>query len=564
MREGLRVSITLSGLSRLYPDRLADVLELASAADAAGIDQIAVPDHLAIGPRTDRYPYGRFPLPADEPWLEPLTLLAAMAGATRRIRLAPGVLIAPLRPALLLAKTVATLDVLSGGRVDLGVGLGWQREEFAGAGVPFAGRAERLDDQLRACRALWSGGPVSFHSETDSFDDLICLPRPLQPGGPSLWFGVAPSERNAQRIAEFGAGWLPMASDPEEIARGVVALRARLRARRGAIRRRLGVRANAPLATSAAAKPDLDATLEATAAPARGRASASPASRSRASCARRDELPGFLARLVGLRIATERTQPRSCGAKKWTLSAMRWWSQTPPTRAYSSSSAPAIQAGPAVAHRARREQLPARARPVAVDVDLGIHEVVTREEQSRLRHARADRVAALADAEAGASVPDGILGEERGDLDSASRASSSGGSRSALPVTRVHQLGVARLQPPDRLGVLERAYAGGERRVFVCHARHGIARQELPGPRLGDELVGELRKAIPALRLAGAHQHVVVGEAEGLVSRSGQAFSNRCFGVAGICASARIRMGEVLEHRARNVYESSPPRRAWA
>ena len=170
MRDGLRVSITLSGLARLFGERLDAAVELAAAADAAGIDQIAVPDHLAIGPRTDKYPYGRFPLPVDEPWLEPLTLLAAMAGATKRIRLASGVLIAPLRPALLLAKTAATLDVLSGGRLDLGVGLGWQREEFDASGVPFARRAARLDDQLRACRALWRGGAVSFRSETVSFD----------------------------------------------------------------------------------------------------------------------------------------------------------------------------------------------------------------------------------------------------------------------------------------------------------------------------------------------------------------------------------------------------------
>jgi len=262
MREGLRVSITLSGLARLFGDGLGAVTELASAAEAAGIDQIAVPDHLAIGPRTDRYPYGRFPLPVDEPWLEPLTLLAALAGATQQIRLATGVLIAPLRPALLLAKTVATLDVLSGGRVDLGVGLGWQREEFAGAGVPFAGRAARLDDQLRACRALWSGGPVSFRSETVSFDDLICLPRPLQSGGPPLWFGVAATGPNAARIAELGAGWLPIESEPEAIARGVALLR-RAFERAGRDPASLGVRANAPVATSAAGKPDLDATLKA-------------------------------------------------------------------------------------------------------------------------------------------------------------------------------------------------------------------------------------------------------------------------------------------------------------
>jgi probable F420-dependent oxidoreductase len=297
MREGLRVSITLSGLARLFGDELSAVTELASAAEAAGIDQIAVPDHLAIGPRTDRYPYGRFPLPVDEPWLEPLTLLAALAGATQRIRLATGVLIAPLRPALLLAKTVATLDVLSGGRVDLGVGLGWQREEFAGAGVPFAGRAARLDDQLRACRALWNGGRVSFRSETVSFDDLICLPRPLQSGGPPLWFGVAATEPNAARIAELGAGWLPIESEPEAIARGVALLR-RAFERAGRDPASLGVRANAPVATRAEGKPDLDATLKAL--PRLREAGVTIAGFALARFVRsRDELRAFFERVAG-------------------------------------------------------------------------------------------------------------------------------------------------------------------------------------------------------------------------------------------------------------------------
>ncbi len=296
MREGLRVSITLSGLSRLFGDRLDAVVELATAADAAGIDQIAVPDHLAIGPRTDKYPYGRFPLPADEPWLEPLTVLAAMAGATRRIRLATGVLIAPLRPALLLAKTAATLDVLSGGRLDLGVGLGWQREEFDASGVPFAGRAARLDDQLRACRALWSGGPVSFRSETVSFDDLVCQPRPLQAGGPPLWLGMAANASNAARFAEFGAGWLPMEADLAAIGAGVALLR-RAFERAGRDPATLAVRANAPVVNGAAGRPDLDATLAAL--PRLREAGVGSAGFALARFVRsRAEIPDFLARLA--------------------------------------------------------------------------------------------------------------------------------------------------------------------------------------------------------------------------------------------------------------------------
>jgi probable F420-dependent oxidoreductase len=192
-----------------------------------------------------------------------MTTLAAMAGATRRIRLATGVLIAPLRPALLLAKTAATLDVLSGGRLDLGVGLGWQREEYEGAGVPWAGRGARLDDTLRACRALWTAdAPVSFRSDTVAFRELRSAPRPVQPGGPPLWFGVAASERNAARIAELGAGWLPMETDPDAIARGVARLR-RAFERAGRDPATLGVRANAPIERGPDGQPDLDRTLAA-------------------------------------------------------------------------------------------------------------------------------------------------------------------------------------------------------------------------------------------------------------------------------------------------------------
>jgi probable F420-dependent oxidoreductase len=260
LAERIAISLTVSGLSRLFGGELARVVELARIADAVGIAQIALPDHLAIGPRTDRYPYGRFPYGPDEPWLEPLTTLAALAAATRRIRLATGVLVAPLRPALLLAKTLATLDVLCAGRLDLGVGIGWQAEEFAGAGVPFEGRSARLDDTLRACRALWSGAPASFESPTVRFEGLWCLPRPVQPGGIPIWFGVALRPRNVRRIAELGAGWLPIGAGPRELAEGVGRLREALRAA-GRDAEALRVRAAALPLRGRAGGIDLERTL---------------------------------------------------------------------------------------------------------------------------------------------------------------------------------------------------------------------------------------------------------------------------------------------------------------
>ena len=255
----LGLSITVSGLSRLYRGDLAGVVELARIADDVGIDQIALPDHVAIGPRTDRYPYGRFPLPVDEPWLEPLTTLAAMAAVTSRVRLATGILIAPLRSPALLAKTAATLDVISHGRLDLGVGVGWQPEEYEASGVPFDQRWRRFDDTLRACRALWRDAPATFHSPTVSFEEMHSLPQPVQPGGVPLWFGIAATERGARRIAEHGAGWMPMETGPEELQQGIERISAALR-EAGRDPAGLGVRAHLPIAL-ADGRPDLDATL---------------------------------------------------------------------------------------------------------------------------------------------------------------------------------------------------------------------------------------------------------------------------------------------------------------
>lgn len=256
----MKLSITLSGLSLIYGDDLAGVVETARIADDLGLHQIVVPDHVAIGPRTDLYPYGRFPLPKEEPWLEPLTTLAAMAGATSRIRLGTGILIVPLRPPALLAKTVASLDALSRGRLDLGVGSGWQREEFID--VPFEFRMARMWDTLRACRAFWTEAPARFRSQTTEFEDIWSLPHPVQERGVPLWMGVALSESNLERIVELGSGWLPMTSNLEELAAGARRLGAAFAAA-GRNPDEIGIRANAPVVAGSGGRPDVAATLAA-------------------------------------------------------------------------------------------------------------------------------------------------------------------------------------------------------------------------------------------------------------------------------------------------------------
>jgi probable F420-dependent oxidoreductase len=226
---------------------LRSCIDVARDADAAGLYSIHFGEHLVMGARPDRYPYGTFAHGEDTPWLEPMTTLAAMAAVTERIRLSTGVLLAPLRPAVLLAKTVATLDVLSDGRVELGVGTGWQPEEYDAAGVQWASRRRLLDDTIAACRQLWGPQPATFASETVSFTELTALPRPVQTRVPIL-YGVAVTPRSAATIAQLGDGWCPVGHDVDHVSAGIELLR-RAFAASGRASDELRVRVRLPDAT---------------------------------------------------------------------------------------------------------------------------------------------------------------------------------------------------------------------------------------------------------------------------------------------------------------------------
>jgi len=209
------------------------LLDRARAADAAGIDRILVSDHVVMG--TDLAAYGRpevggvaggrQPTGPDGEWLEPLTVLSVLCGITERVRLGTNVLLAALRRPVVLAKALATLDVLSGGRVDLGVGVGWQGAEYEAAGLSFAGRGRRLDQSLAVCRALWADGPASFDDGDLAFEGIHCHPKPVQPGGIPVWVSGRAHERVVERVVRFGVGWIPWGDDAVDPEPGIRAIR---------------------------------------------------------------------------------------------------------------------------------------------------------------------------------------------------------------------------------------------------------------------------------------------------------------------------------------------------
>lgn len=220
-----QLSVALTSFAADDPGDWSTMLDQAAGLDEAGVDRLVVSDHVILGERLEEYGRpeiggqagGRQPTGPDGHWLEPLSTLAFIAGRTTRIRLGTNILIAALRRPAVLAKTAATIDVLSGGRLDLGVGVGWQREEYEAAGLPFEGRGELLDETLRICRVLWREQTASYSSPQVRFERVHMMPKGRQPGGVPVWVSGTVNPRVARRLVEFGRGWIPWgdaAADP--------------------------------------------------------------------------------------------------------------------------------------------------------------------------------------------------------------------------------------------------------------------------------------------------------------------------------------------------------------
>ena len=183
------------------PESTAELMiACARTAEREGIESLWLADHIAIPPDDAEGSGGRY--------LDPLTTLAFLAAATTRIRLGTGVLNLPYRAPLPTAKAIATVQELSGGRLELGVGVGWMQAEFRALGVPRSRRGELTDEALRFIRSCFAADEVEAHGQP-----FLFLPRPICP--PILIGGAAPHA--LERAVTFGDGWLPMAGDPERL-----------------------------------------------------------------------------------------------------------------------------------------------------------------------------------------------------------------------------------------------------------------------------------------------------------------------------------------------------------
>ncbi|HLH22472.1 MAG TPA: LLM class flavin-dependent oxidoreductase [Chloroflexota bacterium] len=176
------------------PDARADTaVTFARAAEAAGLGSVWIIDRLVFDN------------------VEPLVALAAVAASTTRVRLGTSVLLGTLRPPALLAKQVATLDVLSGGRVILGLGVGSRPDDFVAAGVPYAARGARLAEAMRVLRQVWSGAPLAHEGRAYQLAAGPIGPRPAQPGGPPLWVGGS-AEAALRRAGRLADGYIGSSS----------------------------------------------------------------------------------------------------------------------------------------------------------------------------------------------------------------------------------------------------------------------------------------------------------------------------------------------------------------
>ena len=193
--------------------------QLAREAEALGFESIWTVEHVVVPQPHTHYPGskdGQMPGGDDVAIPDPLIPLGYAAALTSRIKLATGIVILPQRHPLYLAKQLATIDLLSHGRMLLGIGSGWMKEEFEAVGADFHRRGAITDESIQAMRAVWSSNPASFHGKHFHFHDVKSLPKPVQPGGVPIHIG-GHSPAAARRAGRFGDGFFPTIVDPAKL-----------------------------------------------------------------------------------------------------------------------------------------------------------------------------------------------------------------------------------------------------------------------------------------------------------------------------------------------------------
>jgi probable F420-dependent oxidoreductase len=223
------VSVLTENWTMTDPRDLRGIVRMAQEAEDAGFDMIMISDHVLLGPSAGEL--GRMENPRDyampgnqDPateWPSSIVMLSAIAAATTRIRVGGIALIAPLRHPLALAKDLATLDLLSEGRLVIQPTVSWHRDEYEALGVPFNKRGRILDEDLEIWSRVWAQSPASFHGEFFDFTDVYVDPKPCTPRGPAMWFGgESLTDPVLRRLVRYGSGYHPLGRPkPEDVAR---------------------------------------------------------------------------------------------------------------------------------------------------------------------------------------------------------------------------------------------------------------------------------------------------------------------------------------------------------
>ena len=195
-------------------------VRVAQAAEAAGFESVWTGEHIVLPDPA----LPSFPLAPETPMLDTIVTLTWIAAHTKRLRIASGIIVLPLRNPVLLAKELASVDVVSGGRLIFGVGVGWLEPEFRALGVPMQRRGQLMDDYLRAIRALWTMEKPAYHGPTVSFSDVAAYPRPLQTPMPPIVIG-GESPAAMARAVTMGDGWYGFAHTLEQTREHIESLR---------------------------------------------------------------------------------------------------------------------------------------------------------------------------------------------------------------------------------------------------------------------------------------------------------------------------------------------------